>query len=154
VAASTFGDTVEWRMDEDQFAFRPIVASLQIRVTTPEDEQTYNGTGWIFYLEASGAVTVNSAGTWADYRERVAVNLTPAGTGPVQRSLEPKVLLDLQDAILGPEAREPVRNATRLFADYGRIPQLVDGAALGFLDGRLAGRSSTPTRSRSSTSTD
>lgn len=143
--AGTLPDrSMPFELEDDAFAFRPIRSSSEIRVEDSDDRGSYNGTGWIFYLEASGQLGLRAEGAAASVHEASAIGIERAPLADFKAAYEPRRLLDLQDAVLGPDAREPIHNVTRLFGSYGRIPHLVNGALIGYLDGRVGDQTLTP----------
>lgn len=129
---------------DDALAFRPQLPASQVRVEEYGETRTYNGTEWIFYLEASGTARLEASGIQIQVPTPANLTLRPAGTAAMREALEPRTLLDLQSATLGPESRQPVANASRLAGDTTRFPPLVDGAILGHLNGTIGERSFTP----------
>lgn len=141
--ASVTHGTVGAEVD-DQAAFRPQRAASQIQVQADGETQTYNGTDWVFYLEASGRAELAARGLHAELPMPANLTLRPAGTAAMREALDARTLLDLQSAALDPDEREPVANATRLAGSATRLPPLVDGALLGHLNGTIGERSFDP----------
>lgn len=141
--ASITAGSIEAQVDE-QMAFRPQSSASEIRVETTDDERTYNGTDWVFYMEASGTASWNASGTHAVVPGSTELSLRPAGTAAMRQALDARTLLDLQAAAVGPEQREPMANATALVGDRTRLPPLVDGSLLGYLNGTIGQRTFTP----------
>ncbi len=56
---------------------------------------------------------------------------------------DPFALLDAEEDLLGPEAREPRGNVSAILREFGRTPDILNGALLGRLNGTLDGRSYT-----------
>lgn len=137
--AGTMGASVD-----EVMAFRPQLPASQVRVETPGETRSYNGTDWIFYLEASGSARLGADGLHFVLPTPRNVTLAPAGVAAMREALEPRTLLDLQAAAVDPDAREPVENATRLLGQGSRLPPLVDGALLGYLNGTVGGRTLDP----------
>lgn len=126
------------------WAFRPQLPASQVHVQGEDDERSYNGTGWIYYLEASGTLRLDARGVHARVPTPAEIRLTPAGSQSMREAIDGNVLLDLQSAALGPNQREPVANVTRLVGDGTRLVPLVDGALLGHLNGTIGPRGLAP----------
>ncbi len=127
-------------LEDDAYAFRPTRGSSEIVVEDDGERTHYNGTGWIFYLEATGTLSLAADGLHAMLPEGTPLTVSPAPLEAFRGAYDPRILLDLQDAVEGPDAREPTSNATGAFGSYGRIPHLVNGALLGPLEGRVGDR--------------
>lgn len=138
-AGATSSDRFVFNALEREWAFRPLTTSTEITVESDGARGYYNGTDWIFYLVSEGPVSVDAKGSFGRFVEDPTLSVRTASESAVRETLDPRVLLDLQDAVRGPDAREPVRNATRLFDEYARIPKLVDAGLLGYLNGTLDG---------------
>ncbi|MDX1612050.1 MAG: hypothetical protein R3185_06745, partial [Candidatus Thermoplasmatota archaeon] len=100
----------------------------------------YNGTGWAYYFQGSGEIQVASRSFYATAPDTFSLEMSPAEPAVLAEVLRPRTLLDLQDAAVGPDAREAVANATALFASHGRVPHLVNPGILGHLNGSLGDR--------------
>ncbi len=116
------------------FAFTPTRASSEILVEEPGQSTWYNGTDWVFYLEEASSVRVQADGMHANVTAPATVELSSASMDAFRSANQPRVLLDVQEAALGPSEREPVSNLTSVFQEHGRIPQLTNGALLGSLE--------------------
>lgn len=138
-AGATSSDPFVFSPLEREWAFRPLTTSTEITVESDGSRGYYNGTDWIFYLVSEGPISVDAGGSFGRFVEDPTISVQRANDSAVRETLDPRVLLDLQDAVRGPDAREPVRNATRLFDEYARIPRLVDAGLLGYLNGTLDG---------------
>lgn len=138
-AGATSSDRFAFSALEREWAFRPLTTSTEITVESDGSRGYYNGTDWIFYLVSEGPISVDAAGSFGRFVDDPTLSVRTANQSAVRETLDPRVLLDLQDAVRGPDAREPVRNATRLFDEYARIPRLVDAGLLGYLNGTLDG---------------
>lgn len=125
---------------EGAFAFTPTRASSEIHVEEAGQASWYNGTDWVFYFEDSSTLGVEAGGMHANVTSPVGFEVSPAPRDAFRSANEPRILLDVQDAMLGPDEREPVSNMTRIFSEYGRIPQLSNGAVLGHLEGSVGDR--------------
>lgn len=139
-------DGVRLGLDEGRLAFTPLLGSSEVTVDTGDRARQYNGSDWVFYFEGSqdGQVGLVAEGLYAGLRDPVDLDVRETDVDALETVLEPRRLLDLQDAAIGADAREPVDNATALFADRGRVPDLVNGALLGHANGTLGGRELDP----------
>lgn len=133
--AAAPGAPLSLELDQGAMVLRPLIGSSEITVEDQDSTRQYNGTDWLFLFEGDGTLQLDAGGIHGRIQGDLDVQLTPAGAPELERVIEPRRLLDLQDAVLGADAREPARNATRIFDDHGRIPHLVDASILGALNG-------------------
>lgn len=140
------GDGVALSLDQGRMAFTPMLGSSEVTVEAGEQTRRYNGTDWIFYFQGDqdDRFRLAAQGLFGGLPEGVDVELSEADVDRLRQILDPERLLDLQDAALGADAREPIRNATALFADRGRVPGLLNGALLGHVNGTIGDRSPDP----------
>lgn len=97
---------------------------------------SYNGTGTYFLVLDGADADLVAQGFAAGLEDGVPFRLSPTSPERLRRVLDPYPVLDLQDAILGTDRREAVRNATVHFG-VARTPHLLNGAAVGRLNGTL-----------------
>lgn len=139
-------DGVGLALDQGRMAFTPLLGSSEVTVETDDRTRQYNGTDWVFYFQGDqdGRFHLAAQGLFGGLREAVDLEVSEADTDRLRPVLDPERLLDLQDAALGADAREPIRNATALFADRGRVPGLLNGALLGHVNGTVGARTPDP----------
>lgn len=106
----------------------------------------YNGTEWYFLLPGEGTLGLTADGLVAVAGGVLDVRLERADEAALRSALRPRALLELQEALVGRDAREPVRNLTALVGDFFRVPHLLNAAVLGHLNGTAEGTPLDPAR--------
>lgn len=135
VAATLPSQGLELASTEDAFAFTPTRASSEIHVEEAGEGSWYNGTDWMFYVERASTMGIQADGVHANASQALSINVRQAPLDGFRSANDPYVLLQVQDAALGPDRREPVRNMTRVFNEHGRIVHMTNGALMGTLEG-------------------
>lgn len=134
--------TVTLRPDDGVLRFGATTSTSVIQVHSDNGTTWYNGTQHLHFYRASddsnASVALRTPGLASTIGER-AFALEPARTGMITRSVQPRALLDLQETLLGTDAREAVRNVTSLFA-HTRLDELLDGSVIGRLNGTVDGQ--------------
>ncbi len=146
MAQAISADGVRLGLDEGRLAFTPLLGSSEVTVETEDVRRQYNGTDWIFYFlgDDGDRVPLTAEGVFAGLQQPTHIRVGETDVSRLGPVLEADRLLDLQDAALGADAREPIGNATALFADRGRVPGLLNGALLGHINGTIGDRALDP----------
>lgn len=104
------------------------------------DPVYFNGTSYAFLLDAD-EVRVQATALATGLNGTFRATAGPAHRDDLAEALsDPFALLDAQESLLGPEAREPRGNVSRLLREFGRVPAYVNGALVGRIDGTASGR--------------
>lgn len=118
--------------------FLPAGRQASVQVTEAGRSHWFNGTDHGFLFDGPG-LRVEAAGGIGHMPGTLALQVTPGNATALERAMQPYVLLDLQSAALGPDAREARANVSSLLGEFGRVPQFANGAVYGRLAGQ-AGR--------------
>lgn len=118
------------------FRFAPTTPRSSIAVLTSAGTSYFNGTDYAVVASSPG-LWLAAGGMTASLDLHLDVAVTPATNGTLEQALRPFDLLDLEEAALGPDAREPRGNVSGLFREFGRVPAFVDGALEGRLNGTI-----------------
>ncbi len=125
---------------EKFFQFTPASVQSAIFVNDPQAPTWYNGTQWSFTFSGS-QVSLLAGGAAGWYDDDLRIRLQPGDRHHVREVLEPFLLLDLQELLLGPNAREPRANVTGLLTEYGRVSDYVNAAIVGRINGTIGTQS-------------
>lgn len=137
--ASVLGNgTVDFSFDSDVMRFQPTIGSSQVRVTSAGERFFYNGTAWQFLFGGAGSVQVVANGYHASVGTSFDFQLEPMLPSEVNDATRPHVMLALQEAIIGPDAREAIGNLTDQLR-LSRSPVFFNGAVVGLLNGTVHG---------------
>lgn len=135
--ASEDGITLSTR--EGNLTFRALGRSARTVVESDGETTWYNGTAFTFLFQGDAAFTLRAGAFHGLVAERLDVALHEADEIALRDALRPRALLDLEEAIEGADAREPVANVTALLASVERVPRFLNGAILGHLEGSVGG---------------
>ncbi|HWG90504.1 MAG TPA: hypothetical protein VNZ52_06595, partial [Candidatus Thermoplasmatota archaeon] len=130
--------------DDGAFRFDPLGTGARTLVQAGGETFHFNGTDFTFQFNGTGLIGLHAEGVHGILANGVDVTLRPAPPLALRGALAPRTLLDLQEALRGPEAREPVRNLTALLGNFTRVPTVLNGALVGHLNGTVAGTRFSP----------
>lgn len=129
-------DGLDLRFGVEGLRFSPAAGSSRVMVMDQGETYHYNGTDWAFVFERAGTVKVFGDGFQATRSDSLAFSLGQGDLEDVAAATRPRVFLDLQELVAGPDAREAVGNTTRHFS-VGLVPHFQNGALLGNLNGTV-----------------
>lgn len=124
---------------EGNLTFRALGRSARTIVESDGETYWYNGTAFTFLFEGEGGFTLRAGAFHGLVAASLDVALLEADEAALRSALRPRALLDLEEAIEGAEAREPVANVTALLAGVQHVPRFLNGAILGHLEGSVGG---------------
>lgn len=123
--------------EDTLFRFAPATPRASVEVEDAQGITYYNGSAFVFLHEAE-TVRMDAEGIVGGMGP-CTVRVAKAEREALDEAMRPFVLLELQGAALGADAREPRANVTELFLEFGRVPAFVNGAMLGRINGTVAG---------------
>lgn len=128
--------------DDGVTRFAGVTPATSVVVVPAQGDPIYfNGTSYAFLLDTDELrlqATALATGLNGPFR----ATAVPATRADLAEALaDPFSLLDAQESLLGPEAREPRGNVSGLLREFGRVPAYVNGALVGRIDGAASGRS-------------
>ncbi len=124
------------RLDSSNgIGFAAISAKSVVTVVTDDGASTYAGNEWVFFHEST-ATTWDVDGYGA-IGETDSIRLEAAPRNEFHQLGDPFLLLELQEGMLGKEGRERRADVASIVNQFGRIPDLVNGAVYGHLNGTV-----------------
>lgn len=121
---------------DDAYRFAADNRAGGVTVHAGGEHHAYNGTGYAFVHDGA-QLTILSGGWMGRLADPARLDVRPSGNALLADALRPEVLQDLQAGILSPDAREGRANATRLVSAYARLWRVMDGALVGYVDGKV-----------------
>jgi len=118
--------------------FAPTSARSSIAVLVGSATTYYNGTDFAVVAN-SPTLDLSTGGFVGSVQGTLSLTVSPGSNGTLEQALRPFALLDLEEAALGPDAREPRGNVSAVFREFGRVPSFIDGAVEGRLNGTFGG---------------
>ncbi len=121
--------------------FAAASAATSVAVLPARGDPVYfNGTSYAFLLQTR-EVRLQATALATALNGTFQATAAPAARADLAEALaDPFALLDAQESLLGPEAREPRGNVSRLLREFGRVPAYVNSALVGRIDGTASGR--------------
>lgn len=130
------GGEVQVAYGVDGLRFSPTTSASRVVVFEDGEPNHYNGTDWAFLFERAGTSTVTGAGFVATIDADARFTLSRGALADVEQAKRPRVFIDLQEMVMGADAREAVGNATRHFTT-GVVPHFQNAALLGNINGTV-----------------
>lgn len=121
--------------------FAAVTPATSVAIVPQQGDPIYfNGTSYAFLLDTDELrLQANALATGLNSTFQATAG--PAARADLAEALaDPFSLLDAQESLLGPEAREPRGNVSGLLREFGRVPAYVNGALVGRIDGTASGR--------------